>query len=1078
MLRTAQLYALCACLIAGIAIPCAWLLTDREAAIDQDVIATQSVSDKAAANEPLSFNRDIRPILSDKCFACHGPDAAIAKDAGGFRLDIREGAVAPAEASGMVPIVPGKAEESELIKRITTDKPNLVMPPPKAKITLTGEEIALLKRWINEGAEYQGHWAYQTPSESAPPEVNEANERWVRNDIDRFIAARLERAGLSPSELADKTTLIRRVSLDLTGLPPTPEEIDAFVSDASPDAYEKLVDRLLASPHFGERLALIWLDASRYADTIGYQLDHYRSAWPYRDYIIKSFNENKPYDQFLVEQLAGDLLPNATDEQILATAFCRMHMMNHEGGSIDEEFRVTAVADRIETIATVFMAQTYNCAMCHDHKYDPTTQQDYYNLFKYFHSINERGVWTNKPERAIAYGDRIQWYTDEQRAELAQAEAVLNHAIKARQDATPEADKQQAQWEEALREKHRVRWVEAELIGTKTTDVSGAFTRKPDGSVLLSTRDIPRQENLTLTYQTEQTGLRLIKLDALTDPWNADRVGRADNGQAQPTHIKITVTSVKDPSKKQQVKLAGAWATQSNQVKDKELGPLNLLKPGKPGWSTGGNKDKHPRTLLLVADEPFGFVGGSHLEVFIEHRSGLPRQTLGRIRIGFAAANASVVELLSAREYETKEAGFELAPLGLIEPAGRTAHGTKTLAEQWGRNQSPKFAKLSSAVEQAEKQLQNIQKQATPVSVMKELAKPKPMYVLSRGGYDKPIKNRPAELVLPSFIELPMPEGAPNNRLGFAQWLVQPEHPLTARVHVNRLWQMVFGTGIVATVEDFGSQADWPSHPALLDTLAVQFAESGWDQKALIKRIVMSATYRQQAKRNLQANEMDPNNRLLSYFPRQRLPGEIIRDHALATSGLLNETIGGPSVKPYQPEGLWREVSMGPRSNTHIFKRDDGDKLYRRSIYTFIKRKSPPPQLATFGTSNREACVVQRDPTNTPLQALVLWNDEQFLEAARVLAQNTLAQAQGDDQRMALMVRRCTGHMPAPKQLAVLSDALSYYRDRFQQSPEDAKALLAQGEHPLPANYDASELAAWMMIGSTVLSLDETIVRD
>jgi len=830
MRRQAHIIALGACLLVGTALCGAWWLSERRTNSESFAIETRLAAGKADPDRPVSFNRDIRPILSDKCFACHGPDAAVAKGAGGFRLDIREGAVVAAEASGKVPIVPGDAAASEVIKRIMSTKPNIVMPPPSAHNKVSAEEVQLLKRWIDEGAAYQGHWAYQPPIKPAAPDVNEANERWVRNDIDRFIAARLEETGLSPSGQADKTTLIRRVSLDLTGLPPTPEAIDAFVADASPDAYGQLVDRLLASPHFGERLALVWLDAARYADTIGYQLDHYKSAWPYRDYVIKSFNDNKPYNEFLVEQLAGDLLQGATDEQKLATAFCRLHMMNHEAGSIDEEFRVTAVADRIETIATVFMAQTYNCAMCHDHKYDPTTQQDYYNLFKYFHSIDERGVWTNKPERAIAYGDRLYTGTPEQIAVLEAAQKQLNEA-KQRRDAAKDATK----------------------------------------------------------------------------------------------------------------------------------------------------KEK---------------------------------------------------------------------------------------------------AALKAAVDKARNELHAAEANAAPISIMKELDQPKDMYVLARGSYDKPIKDRPAKLELPSFIDLNLPEGAPNNRLGFAQWLVQPEHPLTARVHVNRVWHMIFGTGIVKTVEDFGSQASWPSHPELLDHLAVTFVESGWDQKALIKRIVMSATYRQSAKRQAASVDTDADNRLLSYFPRQRMAGELVRDHALAASGLLNETIGGPSVKPYQPEGLWREVSMGPRSNTNVFKRDDGDKLYRRSLYTFIKRKAPPPQLATFGTPNREACVVQRDITNTPLQVLVLWNDEQFLEAARVLAQNTLAQAKTDDGRIALMVRRCTGDQPDPEQIAVLRDALAYYRQRYRQRPEDAKALLDQGEHHLPDTYDPSELAAWMMIGSTVLSLDETIVRD
>ncbi|MEM9346105.1 MAG: PSD1 and planctomycete cytochrome C domain-containing protein [Planctomycetota bacterium] len=1064
-------------LVAAILSAASWIPAAEQERSTGPAASLQKVAEQAGVDWEISFNRDIRPILSDKCFACHGPDAAVAVDSGGFRLDLFEEATKPAP-SGDTPIVPGDSNASSIITRITHTKPNLVMPPPSAKISVTDDEVTLLRRWIDEGAQYEGHWAYQTPTKPVLPEVNDANEAWVMNNIDRFIAARLERANLSPSEQADKPTLIRRVSLDLTGLPPTPDEIDAFLADTSADAYEKLVDRLLGSPHFGERMALIWLDASRYADTIGYQLDHSRSSWPYRDYIINAFNKNKPFDQFLIEQLAGDMLPNPTDEQLVATAFCRMHMMNHEGGSINEEFRVTAVADRIETIATVFMAQTYNCAMCHDHKYDPTTQQDYFNLFKYFHSINERGIWTNKPERAIAYGDRVTWYTPELRLALTQAEAKLKQAKQARQNATPELEAQQRAWEQALRDEHAVKWKAAELIDAKTTQKSGTLEFKPDGSVLLSNRDSPPQENLTLTFRTHATDLRLIKLDALTDPWNGNRIGRGDAGNAQPTHIKISVASLKGHSQKQQVRLKTAWATQSNQDKNKqELGPMNLLKPGSPGWSTGGKEDKNPRTLLLVADEPFGFEGGSEIEVLIEHRAGR-RQTLGRVRLGFASADPTVLGVFPGHGTADKKADIRLAPLGLIEPARRTTHGSEALITQWGQNRSPKYAELSKAVEMAEQTLNKIKAQGAPITVMKELPEPKPMYVLSRGAYDKPMKDRPAELELPSFIGLPLPEGVPNNRLGFAKWLVHPDHPLTARVHVNRLWQMVFGTGIVATVEDFGSQAEWPSHPELLDYLGITLIESGWDQKALLKQIVMSSTYRQQATRNLDAAEVDAGNRLLSYFPRKRLPGEFIRDHALAASGLLNDTIGGPSVKPYQPGGLWREVSMGPRSNTNVFKRDEGDKLYRRSIYTFIKRKSPPPQMQTFGAPNRESCTVDRGVTNTPLQALVLWNDEQFLEAARALAQRAIAEVDDDDQRIVLIVRRCTGETPNAEAIEVIKEALQYYRKRFAESPDDANALLQQGELPLPVDYDAVELASWMMIGNTILSLDETIVRD
>jgi len=1161
---------------------------------------------------PISFNRDIRPILSDRCFTCHGPDAAIAKDAGGFRLDTRETAVIPTEG-GDTPIVPGDPAASELINRITNHNANLLMPPPASNLSLNAHEIDLLTRWIEQGAVYEGHWAYQPPTMPEVPVV--AHEQWPRNAIDYFIAARLEQQGLAPSPEADRATLIRRLSLDLVGLPPTPQEIDAFINDNEEGAYERVVDRLLASPHFGERMAMPWLDAARFADTIGYQLDHYQSAWPWRQWVVEAFNSNMPYDQFVVEQLAGDLLPNATDSQQLATTFNRLHMMNHEGGSIDEEFLVEAVGDRIETISTVFMAQTYACARCHDHKYDPTTQDDYYSLYAYFNSIDERGVYTNRPEHALAYGPRIEWFTDEQRDALTQAQTRLEQAQADRIAATPQIVAEQAAWEQALRGRYGVRWAETELIGAQTTDRSGVIEIKPDGSALLAGRDIPGNENLTLTLHTQATGLRIIQVDALTDPWQNNHVGRAEHGNAIVTGIRLHAVSLQDPQQTRDVNLRWAWATQSQQ--DNDLDALNLLTPGGPGWGADSSRDNNPRSLLLVADEPFGFEGGTELRLTVENQSRQGRSIVGRVRASFASASAEVVEafpvvmrdwhqagpyaadsldaaydtafgpessvsplaagpaggdqrwehkpdytdgdnhrlngqnrayylgrtilspvdrqvtftLASAaglRVYLNQEevqayrrtgdnngpmrvtlslragenllvikfvngqgannfnvqaqsigdAPLSLAPLGLTQADRRTDHADQTFTEQWRVNQSQRYAELSDTVRQAQRALEAIQNQATPVAVMRELDEPRPMFVLARGQYNARIQDRPAVRHVPEFLGLPMPEGAPNNRLGFALWLTQPDHPLTARVQVNRLWQMLFGTGIVATVEDFGSQADWPSHPDLLDYLAVDFVRSGWDQKAMIKQIVMSATYRQAAVTNPASVEIDPDNRLLSYFPRQRMTGELIRDQALAVSGLLNDQIGGPSVRPYQPAGLWREVSMGPRSNTNIFERGDGDDLYRRSMYTFIKRKAPPPQMATFGTPNREACVVRRDVTNTPLQALVLWNDEQFLEAARVLAQRTLAEAQGDDARLSLIFRRCTGRTPDEQAVLVLRQTLDYFRQRYTAAPQDAQSLLQQGEHPLPERYDPAELASWMMVSSAVLSLDETIVRD
>jgi hypothetical protein len=992
--------------------------------------AVTPVANRADASQPISFNRDIRPILSDKCFACHGPDAAVAVDAGGFRLDVREGAVAPAQASGKVPIIPGDAANSEVIKRIKSDKPNLVMPPPRAHVTVSDDELRLLERWIDEGAEYEGHWAYQSPVKPAVPQVNEANEKWANNNIDRFVAYRLQNAGLTPSQQADRATLIRRVSLDLTGLPPTPEEIDAFVADPSPDAYEKLVDRLMASPHFGERLALVWLDAARYGDTNGYHHDNIRTAWPWRQWVIEAFNSNMPYDQFVIEQLAGDLLPNATQDQILASGFCRMHNINDEGGALDEEYLVEAVADRIETIGTVMMAQTYTCARCHDHKYDPISQEDYFSTWAYFNSVEgEKGVYRNNFTAARAYPPFMLWQTEDDKAKQAELETQLDTLRQEHQSDGVSLDALATK----LSDESFVTWADAEL--KKVAGGRGVkFKTLDDGSALVSGRN-HNQTTYTLTLQTDRQNLQAIQLDVLRDEsLPQGGLGRADNGNAVLSHIEAKAVSVKNPKQSQPLTFVYAHADYAQPNDDFDI--QNALRPDALGWAVGSHLQDGNRVARFVTAEPFGYAGGTTIEVKLHFKSQYAQHAFGRVALDAGALADGVLP---------------------ADSAGYFARAAKIAA--------------------VEQQLKAVKDQAVPVLIMKEAAEPRPTYLLERGAYDKPVTDRVIERKPPSMVNMPMPEGAPNNRLGFAMWLTQDEHPLTARVHVNRLWQMLFGIGIVKSVEDFGSQADWPSHPNLLDYLAVRFVESGWDQKDLIKHIVTSATYRQAAVRNELAAETDADNRMLSYFPRQRLKAEFIRDQALFAAGLLGDEVGGPSVKPYQPGDLWFEVAIGS-SNTMRFRRDSGDALYRRSMYTFWKKTSPPAQMQIFNAPTREFCTVGRDTTNTPLQVLTLWNDEQFLEAARVLAQRTLAESQDDAKRLELIYRRCTGDVPNADERAVLADVLQYYRERYRDGVEDAKALLSQGEYPLPDAHDPAELAAWMMVASTALSLDQTIVRD
>jgi len=996
---------------------------------ERSTVHLTPAAEKADADQPISFNRDIRPILSDKCFACHGPDAAVAEGAGGFRLDVREAAVVPAQASGKVPIVPGDAENSEVIKRVTSDRPNIVMPPPKAHNAVSDDQVALLKRWINEGAEYEGHWAYQTPIKPAIPEISEASENWAENNIDRFIAYRLEQADLTPSQEADKSTLIRRVSLDLTGLPPTPEQIDAFVADESPDAYERLVDRLLASPQFGERLALIWLDAARYGDTNGFHHDNIRTAWPWRQWVIEAFNSNMPYDQFVIEQLAGDLLPNATQDQILASGFCRMHNINDEGGALNEEYLVEAVADRIETVATVMMAQTYTCARCHDHKYDPISQEDYFATWAYFNSVEgERGVYRNNFKAARAYPPYMYYLDDAQQKRLAELEGKLENI---KPDGL-QPKQVLGKLDRSLATEDGVTWADTNVAQANARHVT--LTVQDDGSVLASGKN-PDSPSYTITLETQAKDLQAIRLEALRDASHPEGgLGRANNGNAVLTHIEAKAISAQDPKQSRTIVLTHAYADYAQE--GDQFRVSNALQDNELGWAVGSHMKEGDRRAVFVATESFGYEGGTKIEVKLHFKSRYVEHAFGRVRL---TAGSLSDEILS--------------------------------------DDLKRYFVNAKQINDVEVQIQSIKDSSVPVLIMKEADKPVPSYVLERGAYDKPITDNPIERRPPSMVDVPMPEGAPNNRLGFAQWLVQPEHPLTARVHVNRLWHMLFGTGIVKTVEDFGSQADWPSHPALLDYLAVDFVESGWDQKALIKQIVTSATYRQQSTRKAEAQEVDADNRMLSYFPRKRLMGEFIRDQALFVAGLLDDRIGGPSVKPYQPGDLWYEVAIGS-SNTMHFKRGGIDELYRRSMYTFWKKTSPPAQMQIFNAPTREFCTVDRGTTNTPLQVLTLWNDEQFLEAARVLAQRTIAEADNDDKRLELIYRRCTGEVPNAEELAVLKDVLNYYRDRYGDAAEDAKALLTQGEYPLPDHHDPAELASWMMVASTTLSLDETIVRD
>ncbi len=1158
---------------------------------------------------PISFNRDVRPILSDRCFKCHGFDASARKAE--LRLDTWDGLTAAHD--GRRAVLPGDPDASELIRRVESADATHVMPPLDSDLELSPDERARLRRWIAEGAPFERHWGFVSPQRPAVPDVD-GGGAWPRNEIDRFILVELRANDLEPSPAADRETLIRRATLDLTGLPPSPEETDAFVGDSAADAFERLVDRLLQSPAYGERMAMMWLDAARYADTNGFHHDNVRTIWPYRDWVIRAFQENLPYDRFVIEQLAGDLLPDATIDQRVATAFCRMHNINDEGGALDEEYRVEAVADRIETIATTFMGLTFTCARCHDHKYDPITQEDYYSLFAYFDSVDERGVYPNDFEQARAYPARVAYRPGDLDRRTDAARGALEDARDDLAAAEPGIAAELSIWEQTFRDELGVRWVDAEL--TEAAAASGASAVAQDDDSIRFEGPAPNQDVYTFVLRTGATDLRLLRVDALADSTHPNRsVGRAENGNAVVSAIRAEATSLADPEQTRTVDWAWAWADHEQPNGDFDV--MNAARGDGDGWALQGHVRAENRTALLLAEDSFGFDGGTEVRVTVECKSRYARHVIGRPRVSLAATARSPIErfpvvptdwwqagpftgggfdALYDHEFgpesvfaidrdhrfgdvpwvhrpdlvdgvplalEGERAAFyfarvlrtpvpcgltlslgsddairvflngdevlgdkalrgvapdqnqvtislrpgenvlvlkivndggpagvyhraaappgspdPLAPLALIPPQRRDATTERRFVDEFGRRQSPTYARLAGEVERLAAALAALENEAIPVLVMSELPQPTKTHVLTRGRYDAPDEARPVERRPPALIELGLPDGAPNDRLGFARWLVRPDHPLTARVHVNRLWQMIFGAGIVKTSEDFGRQADWPSHPELLDWLAVEFVESGFDQKALLRRILTSATYRQSSRTSPASRTIDPDNRRLSHFPRRRVPAEVIRDQALFVSGLLVDRIGGPSVKPYQPLGLWREVSIGGSSNTQVFEPDDGEALYRRSLYTFWKRTSPNPQMTTFDSPSREYCVVRRGVTNTPLQALVLWNDVQFVEAARALAQRTLAEADGTDARAERLFRRATGRRPNALELERLGAAWNGFLERYATSEEDAARLLAQGESPLPDDYDAAELAAWTMIANAVLSLDETIVRD
>jgi hypothetical protein len=1011
----------------------------------------------------VEFNRDIRPILSNNCYPCHGPDKA--KRKAGLRLDTEDGARAEL-GDGRRAIVPGDAGKSQLVQRVTAADTARRMPPAVTGKTLTERQIALLRRWIEQGAKWQKHWSLLAPVPPPLPPVR--HPEWVRNPIDAFILARLESEELVPSSEADRTTLIRRVTLDLTGLPPTPTEVDVFLADSSPDAYEKVVDRLLASPRFGERMASRWLDAARYADTNGYQNDGERFMWRWRDWVIDAFNANMPFDQFTVEQIAGDMLPNPTLAQRIATGFNRNHRGNAEGGIIPEEYAVEYVVDRVETTATVWLGLTMGCARCHDHKFDPISQKEFYRAFAYFNNVPENG-------RAIKYGNSpplLPAPTPEQQERLRDLEEKLAAATRTWDQLGPELAAAQVEWERSLsRTGEPIHWSPtAGLVVHCPPDgrfhdgepafTAGRVSRAADfeGKRFLDAGDVAAFG----FYDKFSCGAWILSrgehggtvLSRMTD---------AEQGDGYSLVLKAG---------KVQVNLVKRWLDDALRVEtEASLAPdqwHHVLMTYDGSRVAKGVKvyiDGRPAKLNVLLDEL-----NQSFETKEPLRIGAGGGPGGRF-VGLLDDVRVYNDCLSAEEAGIVATADSITDIAAVPVDRRTPQQADKMRAYFLEKHAPDRLRWAyQQVRALRKQRNGLVESFPTTMVMEEMPTPRDSFVLLRGQYD-----RHGEKVTPGVPASlpPLPAGAPNNRLGFARWLVDPSNPLTARVAVNRYWQMLFGTGLVKTVGDFGSQGEWPSHPELLDWLATEFVRSGWDVKAMLRLLVTSATYRQSSRVAPALLQKDPENRLLARGPRFRLPAETVRDQALAASGLLVERVGGPSVKPYQPAALWKELAGV------TYERDHGPNLYRRSLYTFWKRTVAPPEMMNFDAAGRETCVVRETRTNTPLQALTLLNDETFVEAARVLAQRMLREGGSTpESRVTLAFHLATGRRPSQAELKVLVADLVGHLDEYRRDRRAAEKLLSIGEFPRDEKLDVSELAAYTTVASLILNLDETITKE
>ena len=1166
----------------------------------------------AARLEPILYGRDVRPILSDRCFLCHGPDRE--KRQANLRIDTAEEATKDRPKGAA--IVPWNSKQSQLWQRITSADEKFMMPPSDStKHALDASQREIIRRWIEEGAQYESHWAFTPPVRSRVPTTN--TPQWAANDIDHFLLAKMEKAGVAPSPPAPKTTLVRRIFLDLTGLPPTPEEIASFVSNGSQNARAELINRLMTEEpyrsRFAERMAVPWLDIARYADTSGIHMDAGRSIWPWRDWVINAFKTNKPYDQFIVDQLAGDLIPNATAEQKVASGFNRNHVTSDEGGAINEEYLLEYAVDRVATTGAAFMGLSVQCARCHDHKFDPITSEDFYGMVAFFNSNEEPGIYSQSTDATRSLEPSIDLPTAEQTSQIEELEKTVRAFSEERNQTSPDEIREFEQYRAAISNSTDIEWMPSQLVDAHSAH-GATLTIQSDGSVLASGTN-PNDDEQTLTLETEATDIRMLALEALTDPTlPSGRVGRAPNGNAILDSIEVEAVSKLDPTKTERVVLDWAWADVEQPNGDFKITNALTVNDGRE-WAVDGHHLEGNRLALFTATKPFGFAGGTQLRVKLGYVSPYSQHSLGRVRISLAKVSDSLMAKLpdvssawyiagpwstdvdedpyeilrgpeSSATFHRQEKWAEFAwkyapgvleaePVGLAQgvdsefvarqiysptarnielslgsddglvvyvngskvhesranrsvaadqerikislragenllvckvinagglggfyhralnsdgviargmiplvlPDSYTRPETRTaVRDVWRMTTSPRFQEITRKMDAAHKTQATIKSQIPHTMVMHEQQTDRPTFVLKRGMYDQVDRDRPVNRAIPKMLGA-LNDDQPKNRLGLAKWLVSEQNPLTARVTINRLWEQFFGRGIVRTENDFGFQGEWPTHPELLDWLAAEFRESGWDLQHMIQLMLNSQAYAQSSRLRPEVAAFDPDDRLLSWYPRQRLGAEQIRDQALYVSGLLKERVGGPSVKSYQPDGLWQEVAM-PQSNTRTYVRGENDDLWRRSLYTYWKRAVPPPSLLTFDAPTREYCVTRRTTTNTPLQALVLWNDDQFVEAARNMATRILREHPTDAERLADLFERCTGQQPTEAVAQRLNAALQANRLRYGQSADDAKKFVSIGVTPQPEGIEPQELAAWTLLANAILSSDSALVKD